>query len=462
MFSGMPGHSLSYICDREGRRGGKMGRFNNKIFKISLALVILLLMIWFISDFNLSIVRVTEEGADVSINFIFPMDQGTFNSSISLMPDIADTKFQCDVRWESSHRVVIRLKEMSSIKGQRARLVISKAQTRIPGIKKSATISVQFQQSPKLIGVSEVNNIPTDAPFIVTFNTPMKRGNINKYIASDTHFEITPVEGSHYCQWQLTPKTPLENNKKYILSFQKGMPAISGLFMESDQIVTLQTPKKPNITQVMPKAGSRWVEVYPKIIIESNEPIKKALLDVDGEILEGKIVGEQRAEFILKKVLDFETTYTLACQVVSEHGEKSEPFQFEFTTMPIEEDRVWVEIVLAKEHKMVVYKGENPIRTMPCSGGTAKDPTIRGTYYLKDRGTQFFAKKINEGAANWIRIDGNYLIHGLPRDENWVIKKSDEEKIGSPASHGCVRLREADAQWMYDNIPQNTMVIIHE
>lgn len=461
MFSGMPGHSLSYICHREGRRGGKMGRFNNKIFKVSLVLVILILMAWFIRDFNLSIVSVTQEGADVSINFIFPIDQETFNDHISLIPDIPNTKFQCDVKWESSHRAVIRLKEMSHTKGQNVRLIISNTQTKIPWIKKSATISVQFQQSPKLIGVSEVNNIPTNAPFIVTFNTPMKRANINKYIASDTRFEIVPVEGSHYCQWELTPKMPLENNKKYILSFKKGMPASSGLFMENDQIVTLQTPSKPTIVGVTPKAGSRWIEVYPKIIIESNEPIKKALLDVEGKILEGKIIGEKRAEFILTRVLDFGTTYELACQVVSEHGEKSEPFQFEFTTMPIEEDRVWIEIILAKENKMVVYKGENPIRSMPCSGGTSQNPTILGTYYLKDRGTQFFAKKIREGATNWVRIDGNYLIHGLPRDENWVIKKSEEEKIGSAASHGCVRLREVDAQWIYDNIPQNTMVIIH-
>lgn len=449
-----------YVLEK-GKRGGKMSVFNNRIFKISLISVILLLMAWFIRDFNLSIVNVTPEGAEVRVNFIFPVDKETFNSRISLLPDIPNTQFQCDVQWESHHSVVIRLKEKSEIRGQKVRLIITNAQTSIPYIKKNANISVQFQQSPQLIGVSEVSNIPTDAPFIVTFNTPMKRANINKYITSDAHFEIVPVEGTHYSQWLLTPKTPLENNKKYILSFRKGMPAISGLFMEKDQIVTLQTPSKPAVVSVYPKDKARWVEVYPKMIIESGEPIKKALLELDGEILEGKIIGKNRAEFILTKVLDFEKTYYPVAQVVSQHGEKSQPLEFEFTTMPIEEERIWVEIILAKEQKMVVYKGKNPIRTMPCSGGTPEDPTILGTYYLKDRGTQFFAKKIMEGAANWIRIDGNYLIHGLPRDENWVIRKSEEAKIGSAASHGCVRLREVDAQWMYDNIPQNTMVIIH-
>lgn len=413
-------------------------------------------------DFNLSIVKVTEDGAEVRINFIFPMDKETFNDRISLLPDIPNTQFHCDVQWESSHNVVIRLREKSEIRGQKVRLVIDKAQTHMPYVKKSANISVQFQQSPELIGVSEVNNIPTDAPIIVRFNTPMKGANINKYITSDAHFEIVPVEGTHYSQWLLTPRIPLENNKKYVLSFRKGMPAISGLFMEKDQIITLQTPSKPTAVSVYPQDQSRWVEVYPKVVIESGEPIKKALLELDGEILEGKIIENNRAEFILPKVLEFEKTYYPVAQVVSQHGEKSLPLEFSFTTIPIEEERVWIEVILQEEQKMIIYKGKEPIRTMPCSGGTPEDPTLLGTYYLKDRGTQFFAKKIREGAANWIRIDGNYLIHGLPRDENWVIKKSEEAKMGSAASHGCIRLREVDAQWVYDNIPQNTMIIIHQ
>lgn len=439
-----------------------MGVFKNKTFKVALILVILLLMAWFIRDFNLSSVSVTEEEAKVSINFIFPMDQEKFNKQISILPDIQDTKFQCDVYWQSSHRAIITLKETSKVKGQKVRLVITKAQTKIPSIKKSANIGVQFQQTPKLIEVSPVTNIPTDAPFIITFNTPMKQANINKYIESDTDFKVEAVEGSNYCQWKLSPKKPLENNRKYLLVFRQGMPAVSGLFMEKDQVVTLQTPSKPTITHVEPKNQARWVEIYPKLIIESSEPIKKALLEIEGEILEGKIIGEKQAEFLLKRVLGFEKKYKLVCQVVSIHGEKSQPFNYSFTTMPVEEDRLWVEIILGDQHEMLVYKGKNVIRAMACSGGTKEDPTILGTYYLKDRGPQFFARKIGEGAANWVRIDGNYLIHGLPRNEDWIIKKSEEEKIGSPASHGCIRLREVDAQWVYDNIPQNTMVIIHQ
>ncbi|NLN87671.1 MAG: L,D-transpeptidase, partial [Syntrophomonadaceae bacterium] len=33
-------------------------------------------------------------------------------------------------------------------------------------------------------------------------------------------------------------------------------------------------------------------------------------------------------------------------------------------------------------------------------------------------------------------------------------------KLGTPASHGCVRLATEDAQWLYRNIPTGTPVSI--
>ena len=43
------------------------------------------------------------------------------------------------------------------------------------------------------------------------------------------------------------------------------------------------------------------------------------------------------------------------------------------------------------------------------------------------------------------------MLHGTPR----------EESIGQAATHGCVRLREADVAWLYDFVPVGTRVYVY-
>ncbi|NLK21319.1 MAG: L,D-transpeptidase [Epulopiscium sp.] len=130
--------------------------------------------------------------------------------------------------------------------------------------------------------------------------------------------------------------------------------------------------------------------------------------------------------------------------------------------MPLEDDIVWVEVVLKEKHEVFIHKGKKIIRRMPASGGRPDQPTLLGTFYIQDRGPNFFSERFNEGATYWVRFLDQYLFHGIPRDKRWNIIDSELRKIGKPASHGCIRFLEEDAKWFYENIPQGTMVIIHE
>ncbi|CCU56791.1 ErfK/YbiS/YcfS/YnhG superfamily [Bacillus subtilis E1] len=38
--------------------------------------------------------------------------------------------------------------------------------------------------------------------------------------------------------------------------------------------------------------------------------------------------------------------------------------------------------------------------------------------------------------------------------------KTEAEKLGTKASHGCIRLTIPDAKWIYENIPEHTKVVI--
>ncbi|WP_165541109.1 L,D-transpeptidase, partial [Bifidobacterium longum] len=39
--------------------------------------------------------------------------------------------------------------------------------------------------------------------------------------------------------------------------------------------------------------------------------------------------------------------------------------------------------------------------------------------------------------------------------------RQEPNKLGSPASHGCVRLTVPDVKWLYEQLPQGTTVHIY-
>ena len=54
---------------------------------------------------------------------------------------------------------------------------------------------------------------------------------------------------------------------------------------------------------------------------------------------------------------------------------------------------------------------------------------------------------------------GDYLFHSVPFDETQTVILDDT--LGTPASHGCIRLKVEDAKWLYDNIANDTKIIIN-
>jgi lipoprotein-anchoring transpeptidase ErfK/SrfK len=54
---------------------------------------------------------------------------------------------------------------------------------------------------------------------------------------------------------------------------------------------------------------------------------------------------------------------------------------------------------------------------------------------------------------------GGYAFHSrLYRPGTWTLS---DPSIGFPVSHGCVRMLQDDIQWVFDNIPGGTTVVIY-
>ncbi len=124
---------------------------------------------------------------------------------------------------------------------------------------------------------------------------------------------------------------------------------------------------------------------------------------------------------------------------------------------------------------VTVYRAEGRedsdiVRRMICSAGSGgEDATPLGEYKMKqhfpeERGEWYYIKQYEVYVRYPTRFQGPYLFHSLPYADMDVSTIDQEARslLGEPASHGCVRLRSEDAEWIAKNCPDGTTVRVYE
>ena len=110
---------------------------------------------------------------------------------------------------------------------------------------------------------------------------------------------------------------------------------------------------------------------------------------------------------------------------------------------------------------VTIYRGNTPVKAMLCSPGL-NGATPNGTFSLgvKRHWHALFGGVYGQYTS---LITGNILFHSVYyyryRDNN-SLSTAQYNKLGSPASSGCVRLNCADAYYIYTNCPVGTPVTI--
>lgn len=117
-------------------------------------------------------------------------------------------------------------------------------------------------------------------------------------------------------------------------------------------------------------------------------------------------------------------------------------------------------VSLSDQNVKVLDKKGRVVKSFVCSSGKKGDETPTGTFTIQKRGEKFYSKRLGEGAYYWTQFQGNFLFHSVPFDGNRRMEPEEAAKLGTPASHGCIRLATEDAKWIYDNIPKGTEVVI--
>lgn len=105
-----------------------------------------------------------------------------------------------------------------------------------------------------------------------------------------------------------------------------------------------------------------------------------------------------------------------------------------------------------------------PVKAFACSVGREGEETILGeNYRTSDKYEWRLMVDYSYGMyAN--RISGGYLFHSVPyyTSTHDSLETTEFNKLGSPASLGCIRLCVRDVKWIYDNCPQGTGVTIYD
>ncbi|KEH98319.1 L,D-transpeptidase [Clostridium massiliodielmoense] len=111
------------------------------------------------------------------------------------------------------------------------------------------------------------------------------------------------------------------------------------------------------------------------------------------------------------------------------------------------------------QQKVYIFKGDSLIKTFTCSTGMNSTPTPTGVYMIGSRGSLFYSGS-SVICYNWVRWNNNFLFHSVLYDRRGNLILSEYKKLGTKASHGCIRLPLGDVKWIYNNIPSGTAVII--
>jgi lipoprotein-anchoring transpeptidase ErfK/SrfK len=101
-------------------------------------------------------------------------------------------------------------------------------------------------------------------------------------------------------------------------------------------------------------------------------------------------------------------------------------------------------ISLADQH-MWIFEGDAILTRFPVSTGVPGHRTPPGHYSVRSKAPRAYSRRYECWMLDWMAItpDGLYGMHSLEGT-------SYLRRIGSVASHGCIRLTHEDARWLYD------------
>ena len=177
---------------------------------------------------------------------------------------------------------------------------------------------------------------------------------------------------------------------------------------------------------------------------------------------DGVVLDQDKALIDTKSVLNSgkdENLVTLKTQIQKKKEVKVEPTpQAVSDGTPGMIDGKYLEVNLTNQ-TMYLYEGDHKVAAYSVSTGKWDMPTPVGTRSISGKTTNAWSEKYGLYMPYWNDIGGGYGIHELPEWPGGY--KEGESHLGTPVSHGCIRLGVGAAEHVYNWAPIGTKVFIH-
>ena len=119
----------------------------------------------------------------------------------------------------------------------------------------------------------------------------------------------------------------------------------------------------------------------------------------------------------------------------------------------------YIDVNLA-EQKMILFDNNIAMQEYTVSTGKWSTPTPVGTRYIQNKNPKAWSAKYGLYMPYWNGLGDGYGIHELPEWPSGY--KEGEAHLGTPVSHGCIRLGVGSAEYVYNWAPVGTPVYIHK
>lgn len=125
--------------------------------------------------------------------------------------------------------------------------------------------------------------------------------------------------------------------------------------------------------------------------------------------------------------------------------------------------------VIRNQNVVIIYGLDNNkeytkiVKVFICSVGKSKTSTPTGTFKTSDKASWGWLIG-NLYGQYYTRIVGSILFHSVPytKKAKNTLEWDEYNKLGTPASKGCIRMTVKDVKWIYDNCPRGTTVKIYD